>query len=139
MAASDPSHPNESAQEQVRRLRGVSLAGAGSTIADDELTTGRASKAKAILGATASAPGTSLLAGYENWKRSQAAAIPLAKAADSGAEVEAKALRKSRKRLRKHLLEGASPARASVLAHARYKAKGGRSGIDVWSRKVMEG
>lgn len=64
----------------------------------------------------------------------------VAKATPKPAEdVEAKALRKSRKRLRRHFAEGTSPARAVVLSHAKYRSAGGKSGIDVWSRKMAEG
>lgn len=98
-----------------------------------------ASKALGDHGDPPTVPATSLLDAYTRWRASQAAAAPLGKAVDSAAEVEAKALKKSRKRLKKHLLEGISPARASVLAHEKYKAKGGKSGINVWSRKVAEG
>ena len=108
-------------------------------MATDEMTTGRASLAKAVAGATATPPGSPLLAAYEKWKAAQGTAPQLGKAADAAADLEARALRKSRKRLRKHLLEGVSPARAAVLAHTRYKLLGGRSGIEVWSKKVQDG
>ena len=64
----------------------------------------------------------------------------VAKAAVKPAEdTETKALKKSRKRFRKHVAEGVSPSRATVLAYAHYRSKGGKSGLDVWSRKVADG
>jgi hypothetical protein len=139
MAARDPSHPNETTHPVADRLRGVSIAGAGSTISDDELTTGNASKVKAILGATASPAGTNLLEAFSRWKASQAAAAPLAKAAEAAHDVEARAIRKSAKRLAKHLSEGMSPAMAVTHAHSHYRKHGGRSGQAVWARKISQG
>ena len=137
MAAPDPGHPDYPSRV---RMTPTSLAGAGTTASDDPLTTGRASRAKAVLGASASPPGSSLLDAYAKWKASsQDAAQALGKKADMAADTESVALRKSAKRLAKHLREGVSPARAAVLAHAHYRKHGGRSGVDVWSRRVAEG
>ena len=97
-----------------------------------------ASKAAGDPGDPPTVPATSLLDAYTRWRASQAAVV--AKASAKPAEDdEAKALRKSRKRLRKLTAEGISPARAAVLAHVHYRNKGGRSGISVWSKKVAEG
>lgn len=145
MAARDPSHPNEMAVEMVNRLKGIDLTGGGSTpgpsLSPDEatLTTGNASKLKAVLGATASPAGTSLLEAYSRWRASQVAAVPIAKAAEAGHDVEARAFRKSAKRLARHLREGMSPATAVTAAHFHYRKHGGKSGQTVWARKIAQG
>ena len=105
----------------------------------DEMTTGRASLAKAVAGATAAPPGTTLLEAYRKWQASQAAAGTLGKVADQAAELEAKALKKSRKRLAKHLREGMAPTVACDRAHEHYRLNGGKSGFTVWARRVAEG
>ena len=105
----------------------------------DEMTTGRASLAKALVGASASPPGTSLLEAYERWKSSQAAAPRLGKAADAAADLEKRAIRKSRKRLGKLLQQGMAPSVACDKAHQRYRLDGGKSGYSVWARRVAGG
>jgi len=93
----------------------------------------------------ASGPAPSLHDALRRFRDAQARAAespadPLAKGAPKPPlDVEARALRKSRKRYRKHLGEGVSPPRAAVLAHIRYRKAGGKSSMDVWSRKVAEG
>lgn len=145
MAARDPDHPNQAAAEAVRRLKGIDLTGGGSTagrsLSPDEatLTTGRASTAKAVAGATASPPGTALLQAYARWRESQAGAVSLTKASDAHADVEAKAMKKSAKRLAKHLREGMAPSVACVRAHEHYRKHGGRSGLPVWAKRIAAG
>ena len=106
---------------------------------NDEMTVGNASLAKAVIGASSSPPGTSLLEAYERWKASQAAAPRLGKAADGAADLEKHALRKSRKRLGKYLRDGMAAPVACDKAHARYRLEGGKSGFSVWARKVAGG
>lgn len=77
-----------------------------------------------------------LFAALQRYRATTAAEVTKAAPTE---DVEAKALRKSRKRLHKHLGEGVSPARAAVLAHLHYRKHHGKSGIDVWSKKVAEG
>ena len=105
----------------------------------DEMTTGRASLAKALVGATASPPGTSLLEAYEKWRAAQAAAPRLGKVADAAADLEARALKKSRKHLGKLLRNGMAPPVACDKAHQRYRLDGGKSGYSVWARRVAGG
>ena len=106
---------------------------------NDAMTTGRASLAKALVGPTASPPGASLLEAYERWKSSQAAAPKLGKAADAAADLEKRALKKSRKHLGKLLRDGMAAPVACDKAHARYRLEGGKSGFSVWARKVAGG
>jgi hypothetical protein len=106
---------------------------------NDEMTVGNASLAKAVVGASSSPPGTSLLEAYERWKASQAAAPKLGKAADAAADLEARALKKSRKHLGKLLRNGMAPPVACDKAHQRYRLDGGKSGYSVWARRVAGG
>lgn len=134
MGAKDPRHPVVPSVS----LTGVSLAGAGSTIGDGELTTGEASLGKAY--AAARQPQASgsptLLEAYRRWQAAQEAT---AKAAAPAGDPEAVAYKKSRKRLRKLIAGGASPAAATIQAHQHYRKHGGRSGIEVWSRRIAAG
>jgi len=141
----DPTHPDQNAQELVRRLKGIDLTGgagtAGTSLSPDEatLTVGRASKTKAVAGALASPPGSSLLSAWTAWKASQAPAVEVAKAADAQADIEHAAMKKSARRLAKHLSEGVSAPVACSLAHQHYKAKGGKSTFAVWAQRISTG
>lgn len=108
-------------------------------MASEELTTGRASAAKAILGATAASPGTSLLAAWEKYKKAQAGAQRLGKAGDAAADLEKRALKKSTKKLAKALRGGVAPSVACDRAHTHYRLLGGKSGHSVWARRVAGG
>lgn len=84
---------------------------------------------------TAGVPGGSLIEAYVRWRDAQAM-----KAAEPGPDdIEAKAMKKSRKRLHKHIREGVSPAVAVVRGHQRYKELGGKSTLAVWARKIAQG
>ncbi|MCU1490708.1 MAG: hypothetical protein JWM85_2113 [Acidimicrobiaceae bacterium] len=129
-------------------LAPVDLSGGASTTAD-QMTTGGASVAKAIrgsLGAPGSQSHTSLLDAYSSWREREAAASEATKAksdtrtpAEVEASLDARAMRKSARRLAKHLREGASPAVAGVRAHEHYKKHGGKSSHAVWARKIARG
>jgi hypothetical protein len=131
----------------ARSVVSVDLSGGASTAENDELTTGPTSTAKAMAGgfapdhrsAAGRAAAASLLEAYTRWQRRQDAAERTQKAVARPEDAEEVALRKSRKRLRRHIQEGVSPARATVLAHEHYRRKGGRSAVGVWSRKVEAG
>jgi hypothetical protein len=122
-----PRIPSEDAEALTRSmLVGVDLSGGTSTAANDPLSTGSASK-------TTTPP---LLEAYQKWRQRQAAVVEKAGTAQLPADAELRALRKSAKRLGKHVREGVSGPQAAVLAHQHYKKHGGKSGIEVWSRKI---
>ncbi len=104
--------------------------------AEEPMTVGRASLAKAVTGATAAPPGASLLEAYAKWQRSQAGAQRLGKAADAAADLERDAVRKSRKRLSKHLAQGTAPSVACDLAFRQYKLAGGKHRFSDWAVAV---
>ena len=104
----------------------------------DELTTGRASVAKGVLAATSSPPGTSLLAAWEKYKRSQEGAQKLGRAADGAADLEQRALRKSRASLEKALRKGVAASVACDVAHRQYRLAGGKARFSDWAVKVAE-
>lgn len=144
-----PSTPSQHAEQIARNLRGADLSGGASTIGSDgdavsRLTTEEANKARAILGGMgvgSPTPGSapSLLQAYAKWQqRQREAAETVAKARHerTPAETERRALKKSRKRLRRHLSEGMSAPAACAAAHRHYKRKGGRSTYITWARKV---
>ena len=107
-------------------------------MAEEPLTVGRASLAKAVVGATSSPPGTSLLAAWEKYKRSQEGAAKLGKAADAAADLEQRALKKSRARLEKALRQGTAPPLACDIAHRQYRLEGGKARFSDWAIKVAE-
>ncbi len=88
------------------------------------------------VGGEQQAPVDSLMGRYLLWREQQAAKAATAPTAE---EIERKAHRKSRKRFRRLIAEGVSPATAVIRAHEHYRAKGGRSTLQVWARRVAEG
>jgi hypothetical protein len=112
------------------RITPVDLSGHASTIANDELTVGEASKVKAYAGGFAPDPrspaGRQLLAALK------------AQAADtSTVDGEARARRKGAKSIRKQLKAGSSVEVAIRHGHSRYRAHGGRLGIASWRRAEL--
>ena len=87
-------------------------------------------------GGEQTAPPDSLMGRYLLWREQQAAKAATAPTAE---EIERLAHKKSRKRLRKLLAGGVSPATATIRAHEHYRSKGGRSTLQVWARRVAEG
>ena len=102
------------------------------------MTTGRASLAKAALGATSSPPGTSLLEAYAKWQRSQEGAAKLGRAADASADLEQRALRRSRASLEKALGKGVAASVACDVAHRQYRLARGKARFSDWAVKVAE-
>lgn len=124
-------YPTQDAEARARGLIGVNIAGEASTIGRDAgQTLGKASRAKAVTSALGDSAPT-LLQQYARWRAAQDAQTR--KAAE---DPEARAMRKSKKRLRRCLAEGMSPTAATVQAHAHYRKHGGRSALPVWARKV---
>lgn len=132
--ASRQHYPTQDAKQRAHRLTGVSLAPTASTIGRDAgMTLGKASRAKAV--ATATGPGApTLVDAYVKWRATQEA-----QARKAAEDPEARAVRKSRKKLGKNLRNGMAPSAAVVAAHQHYRKNGGRSSLAVWSRKVSLG
>lgn len=127
-------YPTEDAEARARGLIGVNIAGTASTIGRDAgQTLGKASRAKAVASALGD-PAPSLLTQYARWRAAQDAA-----ARKASEDPESKALRKSRKKLGRCLRDGMAPSAAVLAAHQHYRKHGGRSALQVWSRKVAAG